>query len=228
MSSQLVSGSSSGAITSVDIVLLGFELIARRGAEVVDVISSDTCDHSKVFELALNISGEVVGYIKKVNDLGVFILTGAGWNALMAIKLKRGFHTIPEDELARGYLKGAIQTLRVIKAGTLLIPNPVMKKGAQASIDASAHALTAYRGMIAEEPAQDSPNSWKDKAHQVAVVTLSTLSMIGSLYVIAASAGLVEEDDRDYQVAQKTALASMALNIGYGVLQSLGVFSRRD
>ena len=131
----------------------------------------------------------------------------------------------PDDQLTRSYLKGAVQILRVIKAGTLLIPNPVIKKGAQASIDASAHALTAYRGVIANQPPV---HSWKDTAHQIAVVTLSTLSMIGSLYVVAASAGFVEENDADYQMAQKTALTSMALNIGYGVLQNLGIFSKRD
>ena len=160
----------------------------------------DICGDSRAIEFLKNISGEVKGYIKQANELGVFVVTGAGWNFLMAIKLKREFHAIPDDQLTRSYLKGAVQILRVIKAGTLLIPNPVIKKGAQASIDASAHALTAYRGVIANQPPV---HSWKDTAHQIAVVTLSTLSMIGSLYVVAASAGFVEENDADYQMRRR-------------------------
>ena len=101
MSQHIGSGSVSSTITPVEIVLLGFELVARKGTntsiakKMMEASPPDICGDSRAIEFLKNISGEVKGYIKQANELGVFVVTGAGWNFLMAIKLKREFHAIP-------------------------------------------------------------------------------------------------------------------------------------
>jgi hypothetical protein len=70
--------------------------------------------------------------------------------------------------------------------------------------------------------------TWKDTAHRVSMNILTTVSLSGSLFVIASSLDVVDDDSMTYSIATKGALASTVLNIGYGILQQIGIFAKRD
>jgi hypothetical protein len=189
-------------------------------------------------------------------DKGMITLGSSGWNLFQLIKLgldvKKGNYfenrkivaaTLPmtqpatevlsdiQQQLARNSLKASELFIRVVKGATVMISDPLTGKLAQACIDSASHFVTLYRGMTTNDPElQRNPQimTWKDTAHRVSMNILTTVSLSGSLFVIASSLDVVDDDSMTYSIATKGALASTVLNIGYGILQQIGIFAKRD
>lgn len=197
-------------------------------------------------ELIQHLQGQVGLLFKIVKEKELITMGSSGWNLFQLVKLgfdvKKGNYfenralmsahgptldrgaslsDIQQQLLFRQSLKKAsgffIQTM---KGATLLIPDPVTKKIAQASCDSINHALTFQQNPQAV--------TWKDSAHMVAINISAATCLFGSLISIASSLDMVDEESSAYAIATKCALVSGVMKIGYDVLQQVGVFNKRD
>lgn len=206
-------------------------------------------------ELIQQLKDQVGPLFKIAKEKGLITMGSAGWNLFQLVKLgfdiKKGNYfenraivsahgpTLARGEilsdiqqqLFRHSLKASVFFIRTMKGATLLISDPITKKIAQASCDATSHALTLHRDITTKAPElQRNPRAvtWKDTAHKVAVNTLTAICLVGSLVTLASSLDMVDEESSAYAIATKGALVSGVMKIGYGVLQQVGVFNKRD
>ncbi|MBS4170812.1 hypothetical protein [Neochlamydia sp. AcF95] len=201
------------------------------------------------------LSKEILSYGKQAKDIGVVTGGSSAWNAYQLIKLlmeikknnyfenKQLVSLAPanaasqelkddiDDQLLKAYLKAGVLSLRILKASTLLISHPLIKNSAQSAMDAGTHVLSIYSEANIEKPIlrrNPSISTWKDTADKTLKISLSCISLVGSLYAIAASCEWVEDQDPTYELIKKASLMSVATSIVYSVCQQVGLMAKRD
>ena len=127
-------------------------------------------------------------------------------------------------------LKAAVCFLRTIKVGTLFL-DPQTKEISQKLLDGAAHAIGVVIHTVPQKPEfQRNPQNitWKDTAHQVFKVSVSVLGFAASVYNLAIATGYGDKEDALYKITSQLAMATMVTDIGYGLLQTTGLFQKRN